>query len=77
VTVAHRPYGSGRVYRRGRRWWIAYYAFGQERRESSYSRWKPTARALLADCVADVALERAARQYWKARASHMAAGAER
>ena len=45
--------GFGRVYRRGRIWWIAYSARGVERRESSGSTVKEDAKNLLKDRIGE------------------------
>lgn len=47
--------GDGRVFLRGRIWWIAYYVDGQEYRESSRSRDRKDAVRLLRRCLGDVA----------------------
>lgn len=40
-------FGSGRVFKRGNRWWIAYYSWGREYRESSRSTSRADAERLL------------------------------
>jgi hypothetical protein len=47
-----RPYGSGRLFLRWRIWWIAYHAGGQEIRESSHSKDRRVAEAMLDKIVA-------------------------
>ena len=47
--------GSGRVYLRGRTWWIAYYDNGRECRESSRSRDRKEAARLLRQRLGEVA----------------------
>lgn len=47
--------GDGRVFQRGRVWWIAYYFDGQECRESSHSRDRKDAVRLLRQRVGNVA----------------------
>jgi|SRR5215475_4940960 len=42
-----RPYGSGRIYRRHRIWWIAYLSQGRELRKSSRSSDRRVAEAML------------------------------
>ena len=64
--MANLPWGDGRVFRRGRRWWIAYFVFGREVRESSYSEHKAVAIALLDRRIRVVKRERAYRQDVKA-----------
>ncbi len=45
--------GFGRVYRRGRIWWIAYSVCGAERRESSGSTAKEDAKDILKDRIGE------------------------
>ena len=47
--------GEGRVFKRGRYWWVAYYFDGQEYRESSRSRNRKDAITLLRQRVGEVA----------------------
>ena len=47
--------GNGRVYQRGRIWWIAYYDHGKELRESSRSRERKDAARLLRQRLGEVA----------------------
>jgi hypothetical protein len=42
-------WGQGRVFRRGRRWWIAFYHQGKEIREPSHSTNEKVAQNLLKD----------------------------
>jgi len=46
--------GQGRVFRRGRRWWIAYYHDGREIREPSHSEKEQVAARLLKDRLASI-----------------------
>ena len=47
--------GSGRVFRRGSIWWVAYYHSGRECRESSKSRDRKDAVRLLRQRLGEVA----------------------
>ena len=49
--------GNGRVFRRGKVWWIAYYHNGREHRESSKSRERKDAVRLLRQRLGEVATE--------------------
>jgi integrase len=45
-------YGAGRIYQRGKTWWIQYYANGEQIRESSQSEKQSVAQAILNDKMA-------------------------
>lgn len=52
-----RDYGSGRIYERGKTWWIQYYANGQQIRESSGSEKKQVAEEMLHQKMVDARTE--------------------
>jgi integrase len=54
-TQACRARGEGRIWRRGRIWWIQYYAHGRQVRESSRSDRKPVAERLLRQRLGEAA----------------------
>jgi integrase len=60
-------HGSGSVYRRGRVWWLSYYANGQHVSESSHSRDKGAAKEMLQSRLGSVAEGR----YLGIRADHV------
>src|SRR2546422_367022 len=51
-------YGMGRIYQRGRVWWVRYYRNGQEFNESSYSEKEADAKKLLKTRLGEIALGR-------------------
>ena len=53
--------GDGRVYKRGRIWWVAYYQDGQEHRESSKSKERKDAEKLRRQRVGEIAAARVPR----------------
>src|SRR6266699_1153246 len=50
-----RPKGSGRIYRRGRVWWIRYFALGGHRYETSKSENRADAERLLKQRLGEIA----------------------
>jgi integrase len=57
MTRQH-SYGMGRIYQRGRIWWVRYYRNGQEFNESSYSEKEADAKKLLKTRLGEIALGR-------------------
>lgn len=51
-------YGMGRIYQRGRIWWVRYYRNGQEFNESSHSEKEVDAKKLLKKRLGEIALGR-------------------
>jgi hypothetical protein len=51
-------YGMGRIYQRGRIWWVRYYHNGQEFNESSQSEKEADAKKLLKKRLGEIALGR-------------------
>jgi integrase len=54
-TQVRRQHGEGRIWRRGRIWWIQFFAHGRQVRESSHSDRRPIAERLLRQRLGEAA----------------------
>src|SRR5713101_2653615 len=57
-TTRQHTYGMGRIFQRGRIWWVRYYHNGQEFNESSHSEKEAKAKKLLKQRFGEIALGR-------------------